>query len=105
MTNNEAKQLSAYHTFTKTELRAILKLALKNKPKTFWIKRNRIQKLVDNGAYFNTLVKQLNGTDTSRVFNLIQTRILVMFGEYSRIQVPKIEKNTPEKPYSEVPKM
>ncbi len=105
MTNSEAKQLSKYHTFTKTELRVILELALKNKPKAFWTKRNKFQELMDNGAYFNVLIRQLNDVVFSRAFNMIQTRILVMFGEYSRIQVPKIEKNTPEKPYSEVPKM
>jgi hypothetical protein len=53
MRKYEAINLARYHKFTKKELYNILKDALENEPDHYWDKPNRINKLFNNGYYFN----------------------------------------------------
>lgn len=104
---NKAKQLANYHNFTKLELYTILVDALNELDVSYWSKPNQVNKMFDNGYYFNRCRDWLgyehgiNDNDSPKV--LVTVRILTGFGKFSKTQVPikkrgKIELKVSEKP-------
>lgn len=100
MSRNEAKKLSKYHKFTRKELYCILEHALKDLPDNFWSKPSRVNPIFDYGAYFNFCVDIVDykegENDNDIVSEVVSFRILHIFGKYSAIQLPKIQKKKTE---------
>ncbi len=95
MNIQQAKALAKYHKFTKLELYNILKDALADLPESYWTKPNILNKIFDNGYFFNAC-RDWIGYDGSNGSDLcadsITVRVLQVFGKYSKIQLPKKKK-------------
>lgn len=109
MRRNEARNLAKYHKFTKKELYNILKDALNNEPDEFWNKPNKVNKIFNNGYYFNRCrewIRYEKGVNDDEFPTEIATvRVLEIFGKYSKVQLPKKEKSYIETTVYEKPKL
>ena len=104
----KAKKLAQFHKFTKIELYEILVEALATFTDDFWKKPNSVNKIFDNGYYFNQCKKWINYqkgvNDNDICKEMVVVRVLQTFGRFSKIQIPeklktKIEIKVSEKPY------
>lgn len=109
MNYNQAKKLAEYHKFTARELHEILKEALEKKPESYWSKPYTPNGIFDNGYAFNDRVMWLDyreGINDNKVpVAIVTIRILEMFGQYSKVQLPKPKKIIQEIKYSAKPKL
>lgn len=109
MTRAEAKRIAESNEFTRKELHEILSTALELKPESFWAKQNRCNKSMDNGFYFNFVVRlvdyQEGVNDNDVVNHMIAFRVLHIFGEYCKIQPKKEVKRNIDITMSEKPKL
>ena len=75
----------------------------------YWEKPNKVNKIFDNGYYFNRCrewlgyEKGVNDDDLSS--EIVVVRILEGFGKFSKIQIPKKKKVKIEIQVSEKPKL
>lgn len=104
----QARKLAQYHKFTKKELHDILKEAIDKLPVDYWAKANKVNKIFDNGYYFNQCVKWVDYEEHNTNDNCVEpvvVRVLECFGKFSKIQIPKKEKIDIKIQVSEKPKL
>jgi len=96
MNRSQAKKLANYHKFTIGELYEILEKAYYELPEDFWKKPNKVNRIFDNGAYFNYCInwvgykKGVNDKDIAS--EIVVFRVLEVFHKFSKIQLPKNKK-------------
>jgi hypothetical protein len=93
MNKNSAIKLARYHKFTKFELYNMLVEALDSESDEYWTKANHVNRIFDNGYYFNWCKKLIGYNEHTNKEALEQepivVRVLEGFGKYSKVQIPK----------------
>ena len=96
MNRTQAKRLANYHKFTKRELHRILAEALDAYHEEYWKRPNKVNPIFDNGYYFNRCREWINYkkgvNDDKYCPEIIVVRILEVFGNFSKVQLPKKKK-------------
>ena len=108
MNKNSAIKLARYHKFQKSELNEMMVEALNTESEDYWKQPNHVNRIFDNGAYFNLCRKWLDYTEQSKEdypVEVVVVRILEGFGEYAKVRIPKKKKIDVEIKCSEKPKL
>lgn len=109
MNDWQAKKLAKYHKFTKLELYKMLEEALDTYQDDYWKKPNKVNRIFDNGSYFNSCrgwvgyQKGINDNEIEK--ESISYRVLQCFGTFSKIQLPEKNKIEVKIQRSEIPKL
>ena len=105
----KARKLAQYHKFTKIELYQILVEALATHTDEYWLKPNGVNKIFDNGYYFNQCRKwidyQKGVNENDECSEIVVVRVLQTFGKFSKIQLPQKIKPNIELKVSKKPKL
>jgi len=93
MQTYKARKLAQYHKFTKIELYEILVEALATHNDAYWKKANNVNKLFDNGYYFNQCRKWIDykkgENDNEECGQIVVIRVLQTFSKFSKTQLPQ----------------
>ena len=96
MNRTQAKKLAKYHKFTKRELHRILSEALDTYHEEYWKRPNKVNPIFDNGYYFNRCREWINYeegvNDDKYCPEIIFIRVLEVFGNFSKVKLPKNKK-------------
>lgn len=105
----KARKLAQQHKFTKLELYNILVEALATLNNNFWKKPNGVNKIFNNGYYFNQCRKWIRYekgvNDNEYCSEIVVIRVLQTFGKFSKIQLQQKKKNKIKIIVSEKPKL
>lgn len=109
MQQYKARKLAQYHKFTKIELYQMLVEALDTYDDKFWEKPNNVNKIFDNGYYFNQCRKWIDYkegvNDNEHCSEIVTVRVLQTFGNFSKVQLPKKIKPKIEVKVSQKPEL
>jgi hypothetical protein len=105
----KAHKLARYHKFTKIELYEMLVEALDTFQDDYWKKQNKVNRIFDNGYYFNQCRKwidyQKGVNDNEGCSEIVVVRVLQCFGKFSKTQLPEKVKPDIEIQVSEKPQL
>jgi len=109
MQQYRAWKLAQYHKFTKIELYEMLVEALATFSDEHWKMANHVNKIFDNGYYFNQCRKwvdyQKGVNDDEVCSEIVTVRVLQSFGKFAKTQLPKKVKSNIEIKVSEKPQL
>lgn len=109
MQQYKARKLAQYHKFTKIELYEMLVEALDTFSDDHWKKPNPVNRIFDNGYYFNQCRKWIDYkkgvNDNELCSEIVTVKVLQSFGKFSKTQLPKKVKPNIEIKVSEKPQL